>query len=55
VVGDFACGVADVAALECFDHRQVPLERLQSGSAKDLKLGAFGNLDHACEQYAMQA
>jgi hypothetical protein len=51
VLRDCARGLADVAALERFDYRQMPLERVQSGfaGAKDLELGAFGHLDHACE------
>ena len=48
---DRASGLADVAALERFDDREMALERMQSGFArtKDLELRTLGHFDHACE------
>ena len=53
--GDCVGGLADVASLERFDDRHMHVQGVQSGGAKNLKLGAFGRLDHACEKDAMQS
>jgi hypothetical protein len=49
-------GLADVAALERFDDRQMALERVQSGlaGAENLELGAFGDFDHARKKQSME-